>query len=361
MSEKTYNLHECVKFSLIGPENFVSSFRYTNYQSDSVDYDDLDFVVKVGKFDPDLQGCQILDDKFYVKSNYLFCRDRYKLIKWDLELKNIDDKGPIVVRLNINPFFMRKLYLSYILIEGLIIDAMIHCTLTQKGHALLHASCGSKDKNGILFVARSGGGKTSVILQLIKENYNFVSDNFSILTSNNKVLGFIEPLNIFNYNINDYIYSSMTKSQKVGMKLRYLIYLLSNKYVKIFSRINPCVIFNDIVSNDEIDLKAVFLLIPNNDLKFPKMKKISKEETIEHIYQNQLLEFPYFEKYSMYYSYAFPKDELSNQWDTYKKNIEYGLGTNLPYYKIEVPTVYSKESFDIIMEMVKDGQRNNIL
>ncbi|WP_206203429.1 hypothetical protein, partial [Thermococcus sp. GR7] len=129
----------------------------------------------------------------------------YKLLKWAIEIKNFEKMNdkPIEVNLTISPSILRLFNMSYTLLEGFIVDAFIHYVLTEKGYNLLHASCVAKDDRGIAFIARGGGGKTTLSLNLLRSGFRFVSDNFTILLSNSKVKGFVEPLNIFTYNLSE--------------------------------------------------------------------------------------------------------------------------------------------------------------
>lgn len=351
MHKAFYNLNNVVKFSLAGPKKFVHSFRYKNYITNCLKSDELDFEIYLGDYTPDLQNCQILDDEYFVKYNYLFCKDSYKLLNWALEIKNFETEGAANINISLFPKFMRNSSVSYALVEGFIIDAIIHYYFSCKKCALLHASCVSENGVCKVFVARSGAGKTSILLHLIKDRFKFVSDNFTILSPNNKASGFVEPLNIFNYNLNDDLYVKMTKSKKIELKMSYLLYKLSNGYFKIFTRVDPCEIFD--CNKESIDINSLYLILPKTNVEIPRMEPISKKELMEHIYFNQYLELPFFNKYISAYIYAFPHSNLSNHWNNYKKNITENLDEVTPCYKMEVPKSYNLDAFNRILELIK--------
>ena len=343
---------------MTGDKKFANSIRYINYCSDSQDILDLDFEVKVGHFDANLQSCQILDDQYYVKKDYFYCKDGYKLLKWKIEINNIESGRPTSINIDIAPKFMAHSSIAYSLIEGYIIDAMIHHFINEKGAVMVHASCASKNGKALLFFARGGGGKTSILLQLINAGFQFVSDNFSIISPGKKASGFIEPLNIFTYNLNDDIYKRMNVHQKCGLKLKNLLYIITNGYLKIFTRLNPVDIFLDKIEDTEMEIDSAFLLLPNNGVSSPEFKKISKTDLIEHIYLNQRLEFPYFDKYLSAYTYAFPNNILANHWGKYKENLANNLNNNSSFYLIEVPKTYTDDTFKKIMGRVEGNEGN---
>jgi len=353
MTEKFYSINGVVNFALTGSRKFASSVRYRNYLSDHVSRHDLDFVISLGTFNANLQNCQILDDKYYVKYNYLYCKDEYKLLKWEIEISNFEKEWPISVNLNITPRLMKNSAIAHALIEGFIVDAMIHHILTEKGYALLHASCVSRNGRGLLFLARGGGGKTTMALRLLKLGFRFVSDNFTILSPSKKAMGFVEPLNIFTYNLDDAVYGRMNVSQKFGLKFRHLLYKLSNGYLKIFTRLDPYEVFKDKIEEKEIEIDSIFLLLPNKDLVSPKLHELPKDELIKHIHLNQRLEFPYFDEYLSAYSYAFPNSSLSSHWEKYKRNLTNNINKDVSIYKIEVPKSYDRSVFNKILEVVQ--------
>ena len=57
----------------------------------------------------------------------------------------------------------------------------------------MHASCIDLNNSGLVFVARGGGGKTSISTHLINKGFNFISDNYTII-KNGKGIGFVYHL-----------------------------------------------------------------------------------------------------------------------------------------------------------------------
>lgn len=350
MTKKFYSLNGIVNFALTGSEQFSNSFRYRKYLSDQIFDQNLDFVIRFDEFKANLENCRILDDKFYVKPSYLYSVDEYKLLKWKVEISNLEGAPPVLVNFDVTPRWARNFSVSHALIEGFIVDALINLILIKKKYALLHASCVSKNGKSLLFLARGGGGKTTMVLKLLKLGYKFISDNFTIVLPNNKTLGFIEPLNIFTYNIDNVIYNKMNVYDRLNLKLKYLLYKLSKNYIKIFSRLDPCKLFQIEIKETEID--AIFVLLPKTNIVSPRLVEISKEEFVERACLNQRLEFPYFDEYLSAYSYEFPNSELFDRWMEYKNNLNENI-KNVPIYRIEMPLKYNDNVINEILCKIK--------
>jgi hypothetical protein len=348
-----YSISDLTRFSLNGNDKFVNSLRYINYKQPNKSDNILDFEIKLGPFKPDLENCFILDDKYYIKHNYIYCKDKYKLLNWEIEIKDFENNSPIKIRINVKHDILFRI-VAYPIISGFIIDSMIYYSLISKGFAPIHASCASKDNKAYIFPGRSGVGKTSVILQLIKNGYKYVNDDIVILCPGNTAIGFIKSLNIFSYNIDNQFYSHLKFSDKLKIKFYNVIYKLSNGYIKILTNVNPANIFYDNIDRGEIDVKSIFLLIPKKGLANIKGCEISKDEIISNIYYNQSIEMFYFYKYFLAYSYVYPATSIVNIYDRYKDNLNKNLH-NYKFYNIEVPLRYNKNIFKEIFNLVSNS------
>ncbi|GAB6056780.1 hypothetical protein JCM15415_20960 [Methanobacterium movens] len=350
MKSSYYNIHDIVKFKLVGPKTFVETSRYSNYRSKTLDNKEIDFTININGFAPKTDDCLLLDDKYYVKEDYIYCKnEKYKSLKWEIELTNFE-KGRMNVNINIKSILSLKVFFT--LIEGFIIDPLIHYIISIKEDNLIHASSVELNGKGIVFVARGGAGKTTISTNLIKKGYSFISDNYTILNKESSLIGFVEPLNLFSYNVGS-IKDKINKSQNLELRLKYLLYKASRNYIKIFTKVNPFDIFPNKIK-EKSNINSIFLIIPNNSLKNIKINKISKSEMIDHIIYNQMIEFPYLNKYIMAYSYVFPDNNFSKHWSKYKKNLEKNLDSDIPFYKIFVPTIYSKSTFKDVQKVIEN-------
>ena len=142
MIEKHYNIHNILAFKIIDkPSTGNKLFNDWDIELrgfESSNLNNADFVISMGRFKPDNHNCTILDNDYYIKENYLYCRrDSCQHAKWQLEISGLEQGETIV---HINPNLLGKM-----LIPELIINPLIWFKLTGKGYPVVHGSAVSRD------------------------------------------------------------------------------------------------------------------------------------------------------------------------------------------------------------------------
>ncbi len=338
-----YNIHGIVRFKVVHKADlsrwqFVNIHeRYKNFETQE-ELNDLDFVIFCGKFKPSNEDCYVIENIYYAKKNYFYCkRDWYKFARWSIETIGLED-ACTVVHFSANPF-------GYLFITNFIIEFLIQFKLNEKGFLLIHSSCVSKDNRAYLMPARSGSGKTTFSLHFMEKGFNLMADEFTILYGN-KVFSFLTPWLVFTYNFHPLIKRNFGLRNSVKMAMKYLLYLTSFHYIKCFTALNV----KDVLPNQTTDISeiaAIFLLIRKGALK---IERIDKEELINHLAVNQELEFILFHMYTLEYAYFFPKSKISTHWSSYKVNLRRTLNDNIPIFKIELPLNYDPK---ILEDLIK--------
>ena len=343
-TEKYYNIHNIVTFKIVKETNILDNLlsnidiEYKNFETEGLS--DPDFTIYIGGFRPSNRDCYILDDRYYVKENYFYCKDSYKVAKWGFEMSGFEE-GDMTVHISNN--LIGSMFISPL------IDFIISFKMNERGYPLVHGSSVSKNKCAYLFPARSGGGKTVTSLYLVEKGFDFLGDNFVVLDKGN-VLSFLSPLNIFTYNQAPIIKNNLRLKTRLILGLKEVFYRITLGYAKIFTKINVRDIFpNSIVDKSKLD--SIFLLMPKE--KF-SIEKISKDELINHLVMNQKLDSLPFLEYMLEYSYIFHDSGLATHWTCYKENLRKKLGEGIPIYKIEVPQKYDANTFERIVKVIED-------
>ena len=345
MSERAYSIHDVVTFKIVDKRSFFSRIfdaievEYKNFESEELN--NPDFTVYLGNISPSNQDCYILDDQYFIKKDYLFCKESsYKLAKWKLEISGFESANMIIC---ISSNLIGNMFLSPI------IDFLIQFKLNERGYSLVHASCVSRNNHAYLFPALSGGGKTTVAMHFVENGFDFLGDNFVVL-HDGEALSFLSPLNIFTYNLTPIIKSNLGVGKMIILALKHLLYKMTLGYAKIFTKINVRTVFpNAIVDKSIVD--SVSILIPKEEVR---IENISKEELIGHLAMNQKLESSSFLDYMLEYSYMFPDSKLATHWNRYKENLRKNIGEDIPIYKIEVPQKYDTNTFERIVKVIED-------
>ena len=353
MKIKFYNIHDIITFKIINNTNVLHKkisnleIEYKNFEC-KIKIDKPDFTIYIGEFTPDITNCHILDENYYIKENYLFCKqDVYKIAKWRFELSGFEN-GETTVKISCNIF--GELFLA-----AYLIDFLIQLKLTEKGYPIVHASCVNKDNKGYLFSSRGGGGKTTTALKLLDQGFHFLGDNY-IIIHDGVALGFLSPLNIFSYNLTKNLSYKLNTKEKILLKIKSILYRLTFGFAKIFSQFNPRRIFPNSIIN-QTKLNIVFLLIPKNSLS---VHDIKREDLITQLIYNQQLDFLFFDKYMTEYSTVFPHSNFARHWELYKKQLEKQIPMELSMYKIEVPPILDDKFFKEIQTVISN-ERNNKL
>lgn len=339
--EKSYNIHGLVRFKIINRNNFLNrlfstvNLEYKNFETERVDNPDL--TIYLGDFVPSNEECGILDNHYYVKENYFYCRDSYKIAKWGFEMSGFES-GDMKIQISTNSF-------ASMIISGFLIDPLINFKLAEKGCALVHGSCVSKDDLAYLFTAQGGGGKTSTALYAVEKGFDFLGDNFAILDKG-CVRSFLSPLNIFSFNLVPVVKKNMGIKSRTEFHLKNILYKIAG--LRIVTKINVKEIFPNSL-NDKSKLESIFLLIPKEKFDIVEM---DKEELIGHMVANMKLDYFPFLKYMMEYSYMFPESKMATHWDRYEESLRRNLSDHVTVYRVEVPQKYDINTFEEIWRAI---------
>ncbi|NIO44345.1 MAG: hypothetical protein GTN36_02215 [Candidatus Aenigmarchaeota archaeon] len=337
---KNYSIHDIISFKIIDKNNFFkkkfSRFEtsYSYFQVNKLSNPDI--IINIGPFQPSNNNCKVLDGRFHIKKDYLFCNDSYKLAKWKLEIIGLESKKTII---NVDANASGQLF-----IPGYIIDPIIRIKMQEKGYPMIHASAVSKNKNGYVFAARSGCGKTVISVSLLEKGFDFLGDNW-IIIKNGYALNYISTLNIFDYNINDFVSDKMSSKDLYILKLKKILYDMTDGYIKLFSQIQIHRFISKI--NKRTKISKLFFITKNK--KFSIKNKINKDNLITQLVLNNKFEmFPFF-KYMLEYSFIFPNSKIASFLPDMEENIRRSL-KNVKLYRMFIPENITPKTFKKIRE-----------
>jgi guanylate kinase len=341
--EKYYSVHDIVAFKIIENVGLLGE-PFKNRDPELQDFESIgmanhDFTVYLGKFTPHNQDCYFLDEKYYIKEDYLYCKDSYRYVKWELEISGFGQSN-MEVRLNCN--LPGKMFAS-----DLIINHLIWLKLNEKGYPIIHGSGVSKEGKAYMFAGQGASGKSTIALNLIERGFKLLGDHFVIL-NNGYIMSFRSALHITGFNITPSIKDNMCLKHKVFFYSNELLYKLMGRGTA--TKINVKGIFPNSLE-DKAKLHSIFLLLPKE--KF-KAERISREDLISHLVMNQKLEsFPSFIKYMVEYAYLFPQSNLATYWEHYEENLRRALSQEIEIYKLEVPRRYDAKTLNAILQKVE--------
>ena len=192
MSEKvsSYDFHGLVSMQVIDRERgglpgfalLTDPFPY--FRVDSLS-NDSDIILELGEFEPRIRDCYLVDHKYHVRRNYLYCEDSWRAFRWRVEIEGFES-GPTTIRLamrggGIRPALVPGLYSRMLLSRQLLAQK-----LCVQGCSLAHAAGAARDGRAVLLFGRGGSYKTTVLMDLLKSSpdWRLLGDDGVILKGN---------------------------------------------------------------------------------------------------------------------------------------------------------------------------------
>lgn len=336
-----YRIHDLLSFSVRGEsQSWIHTSIRAEYQNFISDVEpDLDLTIIIGDFHPDCVDCTILDNTFYVKQNYLYCEDSYKRARWKFELTGFES-GHMQLKISGN-------YFSRYIIPGFLIDPLIAYKLSKSGYSLIHGSGACNNRGAHLFTAQGGGGKTSTALYAAERGCRFMGDNF-IIVHNGKALPYLSPLNIFSFNMLPCVEENAPRQIRLDYNIKKMLFSLTG--LQLVTKINPVDVGIGL-SPSLSPINTICMLVPHDEFN---VSRIDLQELVQHIALNLKIDFSFFTKYLMQYSFVYPQSPLAKYWDTYEKNLMCNLQSfSGSSYIIEVPQKYNQNTFERIWELIE--------
>jgi len=326
-----YNIHDIIKFEILIKDRFFLRSYFYRFQHEFEYFktnhvDNPDFTVEVGPFKPDTRGCYSLEeDQFFIKENYLYTRDSYKIARWEVEISDLD-KAPVKVK--VNPNFSGHLFFG-----PYIIDFLLRVKMNQKGYPFIHGSGVVKDGKAFIFPARSSSGKTITTMHFLDNGFNLLGDNFVIIANKNKVYSFPSSMNVFNYNLAPKIKNTLSQQALLILKLKHLLYKATCGYIKIFTPVSVKKLFPEQICNSAT-VETICLLQVSNKYK---VDQISKADLVESLLLNNQMDAYPFINYITEFAYVYPDHWLSCHWHNLRSNYQKLVENIDKHFKVTLP------------------------
>jgi hypothetical protein len=315
--------------------------------------ENADMTINIGSFSPHNENCYVIDHKYYIKSNYLYCRDSAGKLKWEAEIDGFE-YGKITI--NINPLEKQTIFDLCLPLYTFLLEGMLMYSLSNLGFYIIHAAAVSKNNKAVLLAGRGGSFKTSIVMDLVRKfNYKYMSDDKIIIHKN---LAYSLPICIDKFN---FMLSNM-ESENYKNKLekyRMLKSLLTEKE-KITNNTQY-----DFIKNVSSIEKIIFISKKKSS-KF-EVKKISEsKEMINKLIENNRLELclngsnlpsltkmrtnPFY-RYMLEYSYVYPQSRIAKYWENLTENLVQILNFT-EVYEIQMPYRYDIKYLEELMKYI---------
>lgn len=193
MAELNYSIHDIMNIRVENPTRSCAGDmnRRMGYFLTGRPADAPDIRVKIGPFAGAREGCYSLDHKYYISKDRISFSDTDKGLAWNAHISGIEN-GQVDVLFDHAPGNLRKfpwLLFPDMVMHLYLLQPLMEFVLAKKGYYLLHAGAVCKNGEAAAIFGRGGAFKTSMVMQLLKSGYEFMSDDF-ILVRGDEVLAF---------------------------------------------------------------------------------------------------------------------------------------------------------------------------
>jgi len=341
-----YNIHDFINIKVNFQGRFksnqaidmLSSFKVTNQ-------DEITLNVNIGKFEPKLENCRVVNYRTYISDDYIYSSGKIKNFKYKIEYIDAFSSNPTI---NIEYEFthlLKKLY-HYAIAQSIFIVPLIEYYLLNKNIAVIHAAALSDESQAFVLFGRGGVYKTSLAMDLERQgNMNFLSDDKILIGEDKKVYSFPTFSEIFSFRKNHLKNENIRFTKKLLFLFK--IYNNSHETMKVHS---PKV------------LNSLFSLTKNLDPKKNVVPNLNNKELINSLMKSYRLEkhssqgiggysSGLFEELLISYSFIFPESPTTLFDDKYLQIIK-NIFNERNYKGLSTDVEYSVDYYNRVLENI---------
>jgi len=325
-----FDIHGLVTIKVIQPRGatrFLHGLRALDYFKVPDISTPPDIIVETGEFTPDLAGCDLVDQRYYIRPNYFFCADCFKGASWKVQIEGFEE-GQTHIHLKIKNRGIGEFLFADYFYHALFLKQFIASHLRRKGYFLASGAAVSNGGKAIVLLGRGGAYKTALLMEFLRRNpaWQFLGDDLIILGNGN----------VYSFPTYPWIFQFRKKAMKT-------------EAFGLFSRLGALFYFTntDKLDLDIVDQSRIHLLMGCNialqdDIT---LRKANQEDITQQLDFSAQIEdasdwnmgfTDAFTRYVEAYKYVFPINRQSRlRDDPTPPNI---IGTNVPkVYQLYLP------------------------
>lgn len=346
MKTINYNLHNFLTFQINRERvygfrdnvNLKFSYFEKNIQKEP------DITLNIGEFTPSNKQCYCVDNKYYIKDNYLFTKDSEGSAAWKIEISGIEH-GKTIINFHGKTKGSQSLLNSDFLAQNFLLK-FIEYKLLEKGIFLIHAGGVSREGTAYIFPGRGGSYKSTLCMKYIKEK------NFKLLGDDRVIL---DKTNAYSFPISLYSFSFMVKNLKDESSWNF------HEKIKFIDELRRNSIRLVPVSNPTPYNKIIFITRTNGN--YEEIGKLSHSQMINKLVINNRIEDYIdngslkvhsgpFKKCFLAYSFIFPDSMIANYEGNFSEILS-NLLKNVTGYELKNPFKYDQRLFEQIQMIME--------
>jgi len=356
----SYNIHNILKFQINSNTKYgfsnLPNLKFSSFRVESVDKPDM--VLNIGRFTPSNSNCYVVDHKYYVKNNYLYCHDSNGKASWQVEITGLE-QGNTTINFNITRRFQPQptdlIYVPLFLPQAFLLR-IIDYRLSTMGYFLAHAGAMAKDNQAYLLCGRAGCFKTSLCMEFVRRaGFTWLGDD-RVIMHKGKVLGFPMNSSMFKFMTerlpdetrwNNFRLLQFTAGQLLGKHKQ-------TPEPKPGSAKIKAILVIDRNSGPDGNEKVTLSPTPQSQLEqvTDSLAISSKLEDFKGLGSFGINSAPFWH-YMLAYSFVFPESLIAAQEKQPAKSLRNALD-NIPIYRVSIPPEYSPSTFNQIHQFLSE-------
>lgn len=170
-TQTLYDFHGLVSLSVVDHRPGLSLFAeagqpFTHFQVQSL-AEAPQVVLEMGGFQPQPGECYLVDHKYHIRENYIYCQEQWRSFRWQVEIEGFES-GPTHIHLDLRGGGLRQILIPGMYANGLLTRQVIGRHLHDRGCALLHAAAAARSGKAVVAFGRGGSYKTSLLMSLLR-------------------------------------------------------------------------------------------------------------------------------------------------------------------------------------------------
>lgn len=299
--------------------------QYSYFESKELLDPDID--VTIGDFVPDLKDCYSLDHKYYVKKDFIYFEDNDKGLRWKVQIEGLEQDKTKIKYFTPNGVYVKYPWMFFpdLILHLYVLQPLVEMRLLKKRLVVMHSGAVHRNGKAYLIAGRGGAHKTNFVLELMKNGYDYISDD-TVVLDGREVFSFPHSVSLF-----DFIYRHLGREEmNIIDKIRLFIFLRRDlpPSFKVVNRSS---------------LKAITLLIPTNRRDVRIVDCVDFQGMLKMLFFNQTMERTSYVshktligKYFDAYRFIFPESTFfptREKWE----NLLKGSFEGIPFRILEVP------------------------
>ncbi len=342
-----FDVHNLICFQIISPYffEFLKDINQPLSYFENKNIKDPDIILNINKFTPDKTGCDVINNKIFIKNNYIFCSEIIDKVKIHCEIIGLEHY-PTIINFSVDTKKMTHKLFPLLMAQNLILRPLIDFKLLQKNIISLHAAGVANENGAIIMTGRGGAFKTTLAMDLVrKAGCRFIGEDRLLLGRDKQVFAYPIYHKLFDYRLN----KMKTEEFSLFSKFNYIFY-------------NPKENFNKYYINDVSKLWNILSIVKhrkniighNSITKNDLITKMRLSQQLENISVPGIMNMSSGVMYEYFAAYAFkfPFSKIATYWSDYERTLSQSLDEN-EYLEVYIPFKYDSKIYNDVLSVIQ--------